>query len=139
MLQGLTPWELVLIVGLGAVIVGPKEVPAAARVVGRVCGSIVRLSAEARQYFDKAIQDTDVADLRREIAASVGTIRSLRWGVEWVRRRRAIELACCTLFSSFFILRVQVRGSVHRVSNGRWEQWPSRKSNKAGISKLSCR
>ena len=78
MLQGFTPWELVFIIGLGAVVVGPKEVPAAARVVGRACGSIVRLSAEARQYFEKAIQDTEIAELRREIAESVGTIRSLR-------------------------------------------------------------
>lgn len=63
-------WTELLVVGVVALlVVGPKELPALLRTIGRYVGMIKRQANEFRAQFDDAIRETELEQLRREVAS----------------------------------------------------------------------
>lgn len=63
-------WTELLVVGVVALlVVGPKELPALLRTIGRYVGIIKRQANEFRAQFDDAIRETELEQLRREVAS----------------------------------------------------------------------
>src|SRR5258705_11576686 len=69
-----------LILGIVALlIIGPKDLPALLRTIGKYVGIIKRQAAEFRAQFDEAMRESELADLKRDVE-SVGreTEQSMR-------------------------------------------------------------
>jgi sec-independent protein translocase protein TatB len=57
-----------LILGIVALLViGPKDLPALLRTVGKYLGIIKRQAAEFRSQFDEAMRESELAQLRKEV------------------------------------------------------------------------
>jgi len=57
-----------LILGIVALLViGPKDLPALLRTVGKYVGIIKRQAAEFRAQFDEAMRESELADLRKSV------------------------------------------------------------------------
>ncbi|MEM7774143.1 MAG: Sec-independent protein translocase protein TatB [Pseudomonadota bacterium] len=62
-------WAELLTVGVVALlVVGPKELPALAKTIGRYVGMIRRQANEFRAQFDEAIQDSEFDEVRKEFS-----------------------------------------------------------------------
>lgn len=60
-------WAELLMMGVVALlVVGPKELPALARTIGKYAGMLRRQAAEFRSQFDEAIADTEFEDIKKE-------------------------------------------------------------------------
>ncbi|WP_088345480.1 MULTISPECIES: Sec-independent protein translocase protein TatB [Rhodomicrobium] len=63
-------WSELLIVAIVAIlVVGPKELPALLRTVGRMVGKLRRSADEFRKHFDDAVREAGAEDLQREMQA----------------------------------------------------------------------
>src|SRR5262249_37843053 len=57
-----------LILGIVAlIIIGPKDLPALLRTIGKYVGIIKRQAAEFRAQFDEAMRESERADLKRDV------------------------------------------------------------------------
>src|SRR5215510_10337160 len=57
-----------LILGIVALLViGPKDLPALLRTIGKYVGIIKRQAAEFRAQFDEAMRESELADLKRDV------------------------------------------------------------------------
>jgi sec-independent protein translocase protein TatB len=63
------PSELLLIVIVAVIVIGPKELPAALRAVGRWIGQMRRVSAHFRTGLDAMIREAEMDDLEKKWAA----------------------------------------------------------------------
>src|SRR5262245_4915647 len=62
-----------LILGIVALLViGPKDLPALLRTIGKYMGIIKRHAAEFRSQFDEAMRESELAELKKEVE-KVGT------------------------------------------------------------------
>lgn len=58
-----------LILGLVAlIVVGPKDLPVLLRTIGKYVGMIRRQAGEFRGYFDEAMREQDLANLKAEMS-----------------------------------------------------------------------
>ncbi len=63
-------WGELLVIGVVALlVVGPKELPALLRTIGRYVGMIKRQANEFRAQFDEAMREAELDQLRKEVAA----------------------------------------------------------------------
>src|SRR5690606_17087039 len=70
-------WSELVVIGVVALlVVGPKELPALLRTIGRYVGMIKRQANEVRAQFDEAIRETELEQLRREVASLKGEAES---------------------------------------------------------------
>jgi len=70
-------WTELLVIGVVALlVVGPKELPALLRTIGRYMGMIRRQANEFRAQFDEAMRETELDQLRKEVAALKGEAES---------------------------------------------------------------
>lgn len=61
-------WSELLVIGIVAlVVVGPKELPALLRTIGRYVGIVKRQAAEFRSQFDEAIRESELDQLRKDV------------------------------------------------------------------------
>lgn len=58
--------ELLLIVVVAIIVIGPKDMPAALRVAGRWVGKIRRASAQFRSGFDALVREAEMEDIERK-------------------------------------------------------------------------
>jgi sec-independent protein translocase protein TatB len=71
-------WGEVLLIGAVALIViGPKDLPAALRTVGRTIGKVKRMASEFQGQFNEALREADLDKVRKDVegmnkAASAG-------------------------------------------------------------------
>src|SRR2546421_3188438 len=57
-----------LILGIVALLViGPKDLPALLRTIGKYMGIIKRQAAEFRAQFDEAMRESELADLKKSV------------------------------------------------------------------------
>ena len=59
--------ELLIVLIVAIVVVGPKELPGLLRTIGRVLGKVRRSADEFRRQFDETMRDTGAEDIQREI------------------------------------------------------------------------
>lgn len=70
-------WSELMLIGIVALIViGPKELPAVLRTVGRTVTRLRRMAGEFQGQFQEALREADVADMRKEIADVTDSARS---------------------------------------------------------------
>lgn len=60
-------WELIVVGMVALVVVGPGELPALLRTIGRYVGMAKRQADEFRSQFDDAIRESEFNDLRNEM------------------------------------------------------------------------
>jgi sec-independent protein translocase protein TatB len=89
-----------LILGIVALLViGPKDLPALLRTIGKYVGIIKRQAAEFRAQFDEAMRESELADLRKDVE-SLGreaeqTMRAAEQSVEkdWNQAQASVNAA----------------------------------------------
>jgi sec-independent protein translocase protein TatB len=59
--------KLIIIAMLAIVVVGPKELPALLRAIGKFVGQIRRQADEFRRQFDEAMKDTELDQIRKDV------------------------------------------------------------------------
>ena len=59
--------ELLLVVIVAIIVVGPKELPGLMRTAGRMLAKLRRTADEFRKQFDEAVKEAGAEDLQREI------------------------------------------------------------------------
>lgn len=61
-------WSEILIIGVVALlVVGPKELPALLRTVGKYIGMIKRQASEFRAQFDEAMRESEIEQLKKDV------------------------------------------------------------------------
>lgn len=61
-------WSELMILGVIAlIVVGPKELPAMLRTLGRYAGVLKRQAAEFRQHFDQALKEAELDQLKNDL------------------------------------------------------------------------
>ncbi|KAM3573187.1 hypothetical protein VYU27_004860 [Nannochloropsis oceanica] len=73
-----TGLEIVVLVGVASFLLGKREVPQLARIVGRGTGKMVALLNTARDQFTKATQDTQFSRLTHEVQQNMYELDSIR-------------------------------------------------------------
>jgi len=63
------PSELLLIVIVAVIAIGPKELPAALRTAGKWIGQMRRMSAHFRNGFDAMVREAEMEELEKKWAA----------------------------------------------------------------------
>jgi sec-independent protein translocase protein TatB len=59
--------KLIIIAMLAIVVVGPKDLPALLRTIGKFIGQIRRQADEFRRQFDDAMRDTELDQIRKDV------------------------------------------------------------------------
>lgn len=60
--------ELLVIAIVALVVIGPKELPAMLRTIGRAIGMVKKQAQEFRNQFDEAIRDSEFDDLKKSVS-----------------------------------------------------------------------
>lgn len=63
----LSSTKLLLLGIIALLVVGPKDLPAMLRTIGRYVGMIKRQAAEFRTQFDDAMKESEIADLKKQV------------------------------------------------------------------------
>src|ERR1700684_3056881 len=61
--------EMVLVLALGLMVLGPKELPVVLRRLGQFVGKMRGMAAEFRASFDELARQSELDELRREVEA----------------------------------------------------------------------
>ncbi len=72
----LTSSKLLILAIIALIVVGPKDLPVLLRAVGKYVGILRRQANEFRQYFDEALREQDIANLRAEVDAMKRDVQS---------------------------------------------------------------
>jgi sec-independent protein translocase protein TatB len=65
-------WTEILLIGLVAVVViGPKDLPRAMRIVGQWTGKMRRMAGEFQRQFNQALKEAELDDVRKDVEAIV--------------------------------------------------------------------
>jgi len=88
MLPGLGFAEILVLVVVALVVVGPKDLPKLTRTIGQTIGNLKRLAADFQHSFDEMGRQTELEELRREINAlkSGGPIGDIKRDLEEAER-----------------------------------------------------
>ncbi len=69
-------WSELMLIGIVALIViGPKELPAVLRTVGRTLTRVRRMAGEFQGQFQQALREADLSDMKDEITKVTDTVR----------------------------------------------------------------
>jgi sec-independent protein translocase protein TatB len=60
--------ELLIIAVMALIVVGPKDLPVLLRTVGRYVGIVRRQAAEFRAQFDEALRESELDQIRKDVA-----------------------------------------------------------------------
>jgi len=63
----LTSSKLLILAVVALLVVGPKDLPALLRTIGRYMGMIKRQADEFRSQFEEAMRETELAELKKEV------------------------------------------------------------------------
>ncbi|MFV0297353.1 MAG: Sec-independent protein translocase protein TatB [Hyphomicrobiaceae bacterium] len=63
----LTSSKLLILAVVALIVVGPKDLPALLRTIGRYVGMVRRQAEEFRRQFDDAIRESEFADIKKEL------------------------------------------------------------------------
>ncbi len=58
--------ELLVVVIVAIIVIGPKDMPQALRVVGRWVGKLRRMSAQFRSGFDAMVREAELEDMEKQ-------------------------------------------------------------------------
>lgn len=60
--------ELLIIAVVALIVVGPKDLPVLLRTIGRYVGIVRRQAAEFRAQFDEALRESELDQIRKDVA-----------------------------------------------------------------------
>ena len=80
--------ELLIIAVVALVVIGPKELPAALRTIGKMTARARKMAGEFRSQFDEAMREADLDDVRQTIsdAQKLNPVNSLREAMNPLRQ-----------------------------------------------------
>lgn len=80
--------ELVVIAVVALVVIGPKELPATLRTIGKMTARARKVAGEFRAQFDEAMREADLDDVRQTIsdAQKLNPVNSLREAMNPLRQ-----------------------------------------------------
>lgn len=114
-------WSELMVLGVIAlIVVGPKELPALLRTIGRYAGILKRQAAEFRGHFDQAMREAELDQLKKDLTGFQSEMESAARGVtetaqgEVADMRRAIDEATKGTGSTPHISPEAAGSSVHR-------------------------
>lgn len=114
-------WSELMVLGVIAlIVVGPKELPALLRTIGRYAGILKRQAAEFRGHFDQAMREAELDQLKKDLTGFQSEMESAARGVtetaqgEVADMRRAIDEATKGTGSAPHISPEAAGSSVHR-------------------------
>ncbi|MFC0283250.1 Sec-independent protein translocase protein TatB [Camelimonas abortus] len=81
--------ELLLIGAVALVVIGPKDLPRALRTLGQTTAKLRRMAGEFQRQFNEALQEAEMADLRKGVSDVVDTARDLKNSVNPADRLRS--------------------------------------------------
>ncbi|HVZ14980.1 MAG TPA: Sec-independent protein translocase protein TatB [Bauldia sp.] len=65
-------WTEILLIALVAIVViGPKDLPRAMRIVGQWTGKMRRMAGEFQRQFNQALKEAELDDVRKDVEAIV--------------------------------------------------------------------
>ena len=77
--------EMLLIGAVALIVIGPKELPAALRTVGRTIGKVKRMASEFQGQFNEALREADLDKIRKDVqsmnktaSASFNPVKTIR-------------------------------------------------------------
>lgn len=80
-MMGISSTELLLIAIVALVVIGPKELPAALRSMGKIVRNLRRMAGAFQSQVDEFVRDSEIDTLRREITdMSTGKTAAKRKG-----------------------------------------------------------
>ncbi|MEJ2123931.1 MAG: Sec-independent protein translocase protein TatB [Alphaproteobacteria bacterium] len=59
--------EILIVMVVALIVIGPKEIPTAMRALGRIVGQLRRAANEFRRQFDETMREAGGEDLQREL------------------------------------------------------------------------
>lgn len=59
--------ELLFIMAIAVLVMGPKEIPVIMRAIGRVVRRLQYIRYAMTQYFDDVMQDADLKDIQKQV------------------------------------------------------------------------
>jgi sec-independent protein translocase protein TatB len=74
--------KLIILAIIALVVVGPKELPALLRTVGRVLAELRRHAAEFKAQFDEAMKDTELDKIKEDVAEIKRSTEDTLRGIE---------------------------------------------------------
>ena len=83
--------KLIIIAMLAIVVVGPKDLPALLRTIGKFVGQIRRQAEEFRRQFDEAMKDTELDQIRKDVEDIKRTATDSVRDIERTRRRTGVK------------------------------------------------
>lgn len=80
--------ELLVIAVVALVVIGPKELPATLRTIGKMTARARKMAGEFRSQFDEAMREADLDDVRQTIsdAQKLNPVNSLREAMNPLRQ-----------------------------------------------------
>jgi sec-independent protein translocase protein TatB len=113
-------WSELMVLGVIAlIVVGPKELPALLRTIGRYAGILKRQAAEFRGHFDQAMREAELDQLKKDLTGFQNEMESAARGVsdaaqsEVADMRRAVDEAVAGTGSSQQISPAVAGSAVH--------------------------
>jgi sec-independent protein translocase protein TatB len=87
--------ELLIVAVVTLIFVGPKELPAFMRTIGKYAGVVKRHAMEFRSHFDAAMREAELDEMRREVEQMQASINA-----EVMRGRTALQPEARELIST---------------------------------------
>lgn len=134
-------WSELMVLGVIAlIVVGPKELPALLRTIGRYAGILRRQAAEFRGHFDQAMREAELDQLKKDLTGFKNEMESAARGVtdaaqgEVADMRRAVDEAVAGTASSTNISPATAGSSVHGEAAAASSATPATPQGEAGKS-----
>lgn len=70
-MMGISWMELMVIVVVALIVIGPKDLPAGLRTMGRSFRAIQRMSREFRSQIDQVIRESEIDSMRRDVKDAI--------------------------------------------------------------------
>jgi sec-independent protein translocase protein TatB len=71
-------WTEMMVIGVVVLIViGPRELPATMRAIGKFAGKLSKMAGEMRAQLDEAMKEAELEDIRNQVVNLRNTARSL--------------------------------------------------------------
>lgn len=64
-------WELLVVLVVGLVVIGPKELPAAIRTVRGVVGKLRGMAQEFRSGLDEVMREAELSELKDQVVSAI--------------------------------------------------------------------
>lgn len=81
--------ELVVVAIVAVLVVGPKELPAMLRTIGKTVGNLRRMAGDFQRQFDQALREAELDEVKKEIKAPFQPLEDARKSAQAFQKKVA--------------------------------------------------